>query len=127
MLMENLGDDYRVTIRQAEDGTAVFDVFERSEQTLTITLDTAARPDECGDEALAPDNYELRSVEGIIYYLGEILRSGDGRLVASNGDVVFALSSDAPSYGHSIRVAHSGRSYFVPRTNAAQRPRNRTN
>jgi antitoxin (DNA-binding transcriptional repressor) of toxin-antitoxin stability system len=126
MILENLGDDYRVTIRRAEDGTAIFDVFERSEQTLNITLDDTARPAECNDEALTPDNYELRSVEGIIYYLGEILRSGDGRLISSNGDVVFALSNSAPARGHSIRVSHNGQTYFVPHTDAAQRPRDRT-
>ncbi|MGJ8536395.1 MAG: hypothetical protein ACSHW2_04520 [Parasphingopyxis sp.] len=126
MILDNLGGDYRVTVRRAEDGTAIFDVFERSEQTLNITLDSGARPAECGDEALTPDNYELRSVEGIIYYLGEILRSGDGRLISSNGDVVFALSSSAPANGHSIRVSHNGRTYFVPHTSATERPRNRT-
>lgn len=126
MILENLGDDYRVTLRQSGDGTAIFDVFERSEQTLNITLDAAARPAGCSEEALTPDNYELRSVEGIIYYLGEIMRSGDGRLISSNGDVVFALRTSAPANGHSIRVAHNGRTYFVPHTNAAQRPRDRT-
>lgn len=126
MILESLGNDYRVTIRRAEDGTAIFDVFERSEQTLNITLDAAARPAECNDEALTPDNYELRSVEGIIYYLGEILRSGDGRLISSNGDIVFALSNSAPARGHSIRVSHNGQTYFVPYTDATQRPRDRT-
>lgn len=126
MILDSLGDDYRVTVRRAGDGTAIFDVFERTEQRLNITLDPAARPAECDDEALTPDNYELRSVEGIIYYLGEILRSGDGRLISSNGDVVFALSRTAPAHGHSIRVSHNGRTYFVPHASAAERPRNRT-
>ena len=126
MILENLGGDYRVTLRESGDGTAIFDVFERSEQTLNITLDAAARPDGCNDQALTPDNYELRSVEGIIYYLGEILRSGNGRLISSNGDVVFALRTSAPANGHSIRIAHNGRTYFVPHTNEAQRPRDRT-
>jgi hypothetical protein len=126
LILGELGDDYRVAVRRAVDGTAILDVFERSEQTLRLTMNRDSRPPECADDELSPDDYELRSVEGIIYYLGEILRTGDGQLTADNGDIVFRLRNAPPTGGHSVHISHGGQSYFVERPNPGQNPRNRT-
>jgi hypothetical protein len=126
MILENLGDDYRVTVREGEDGKAIFDVYERSEQTLNITLSGSSRLTGCSVAALSPDNYELRSVEGVIYYLGEILRSGNGELRAPTGDIIFRVVNGAPAGGHMIHVSHNRQSYYVERSNSGERPRNRS-
>lgn len=126
MILDNLTDDYRVTVRRDDEGKAIFDVFQRSQQTLNITVSGSNRLTGCSVSALSPDNYELRSVEGVIYYLGEILRSGAGELRAPNGDVVFRVPNSAPAGGHAIHVAHEGRNYYIERANPGQRPRNRS-
>ncbi|MBC2776943.1 hypothetical protein [Parasphingopyxis marina] len=126
MVLENLTDDYRVTVRRDDEGKAIFDVFQRSQQTLNITLSGSSRLTGCAVTALSPDDYELRSVEGVIYYLGEILRSGGGEMRTPGGDIVFRVPNSAPAGGHAIHVSHEGQSFFVEPANPGQRPRNRS-
>ena len=107
-VLTNLGDNYRVTVGRNAEGEAQFEVRERVPQELQVT--TAANG-MCGGANLSPDDYELRSVEGVIYYLGEIVRSGRG-LRDDQNRLIFDVTTGSPGT-HSIHVEHRGQDWYV--------------
>ncbi len=108
-MLEHLDGNYSVSVRQDADGEAQFEVRERVSQVLRLTTG-----DFCGNAELLPSQYELRSVEGVIYFLGEALRDSPA-LRDDQGRVMFAVGNAPPAAGHSVHVAHNGRDWYVAR------------
>lgn len=107
-VLSNLGDNYRVTVGRNSEGDAQFEIRERVPQELQVTT---AAGGVCGGANLSPDDYEIRSVEGVIYYLGEIVRSGRG-LRDEQGRLIFDVTTGSPG-SHSIHVEHRGRDWYI--------------
>ncbi|MGP1353278.1 MAG: hypothetical protein ACTS1Z_08135 [Parasphingopyxis sp.] len=108
-VLSNLSDNYRVTIGRNSEGEAQFEIRERVPQELQVTT---AADSVCGGASLSPDDYELRSVEGVIYYLGEIVRSGQG-LRDERNRLIFDVTTSAAAGSHSIHVEHRGRDWYI--------------
>ncbi|WP_299329238.1 hypothetical protein [Parasphingopyxis sp.] len=107
-VLENLDSNYRVTVGENSDGEAQFEIRERVPQELQVTTGANGV---CGGARLSPDDYELRSVEGVIYYLGEIVRSGRG-LRDDRNRLIFDVTTGSPGT-HSIHVEHRGQDWYI--------------
>ncbi len=112
-VLSNLGGNYRVTIGQDDEGEVRFEIRERVPQVLHVTTGANSA---CAGASLSPDNYELRSVEGVIYYLGEVVRSGNG-LRDDRGRLIFDVTTSAPNRNHTVHVDHRGQNWFVGAAN----------
>lgn len=131
LVLERLGTNYRFDIGQNEAGEAEYHVYSRTRRVLRLGFGDGAVPDGCQRQAATGkiDQYSLRSVEGIIYFLGEALRGRDGEMTSlvepasnverdpacpnSSPDIIFRLSTSSPSNGHAARINHRGQSYYV--------------
>lgn len=133
-LLDEFADDYSVQLhqvrREGADGETVrdlhVDVYDRTFGELAIEArdDTAAALCGASDGSgivARGTQITLRSVEGVVYYLGELMRSGTALTspdfeiggAARRGQHVFRIFRSPPPEGYSVHVNHRGEDFFV--------------
>lgn len=122
-VLEEMGDDYDVTINRRPDGGAVFEVRESIPQQLHVTTASAGDGAFCGGRTLTPSDYQLRSVQGVVYYLGEVLRTGRP-LRIDDRRTLFTAHNRPPSGQHGVHVRHRGQDWYI--ADAAANPDDRS-
>lgn len=68
----------------------------------------------------------LRSVDGVVFYLGETARDLPGGLRLSDGSILFRLRSSRPDSGWSVRVEHRHGIYYVASGEGERESRDRS-